>query len=293
MLDIVKRAVTGVGRTRRGAPRGIAFLAGPTGVGKTELAKAVADTLFGNDKKMVRIDMSECQDPIAVDKLIGMPQGIVGNQRGGVLTNQLKDNPYTVVLLDEVEKAHPSVLNLFLQAFDEGWITDGHGRRVYLSDAIVIMTSNVGSEHFRKLRNPLGFLSRDVAVEQVQADIRRDVERRFSPEFLNRIDEVVLFSPLTHDEAREIADHYVAAVKATLTKSGKTLEIDPEAMEMVVAAGYSPAYGARFLKRTIDERIKVPISTMWHEATHFRVRVEDGEVVVAPTVLHVVDREVA
>ena len=138
-------------------PDGVLLFLGPTGVGKTELAKSVAEFLFGDDKKMIRVDMSEYQDgAVAVDKLIGMPRGIVGSERGGVLTNQLKDNPYSVVLLDEVEKASPCMLNLFLQAFDEGWITDGRGKRVYLSDAIVIMTSNIGSEFFRKLTNPLG-----------------------------------------------------------------------------------------------------------------------------------------
>ena len=142
-----------------------------------------------------------------------MPRGIVGSERGGILTNQLKDNPYTVVLLDEVEKASPNLLNLFLQAFDEGWLTDGRGKRVYLSDAVVIMTSNLGSEHFRKLTSPLGFLSRQVGVEQVQGEVMRELERRFSPEFRNRIDEVVLFAPLTHDEVREIAKHYLRRLK--------------------------------------------------------------------------------
>jgi ATP-dependent Clp protease ATP-binding subunit ClpA len=172
------------------------------------------------------------------------------------------------------------VLNLFLQAFDEGWLTDGRGRRVYLSDAIVIMTSNAGSEHYRKMRNPLGFLSSEVAIEQVQADIRREVERRFSPEFLNRIDEVVLFSPLTPEEARAIATQYLSTVSAALGKAGKTLQFDDEALDAIVRQGHSPAYGARFLKRVIDERIKLPVSAKWHDAPHFRVRVEDSEVVV-------------
>jgi ATP-dependent Clp protease ATP-binding subunit ClpA len=228
---------------------------------------------------MIRVDMSECQDPSAVDKLIGMPRGIVGNQRGGVLTNQLRDSPYAVVLLDEVEKAHPSVLNLFLQAFDEGWLTDGHGRRAHLSDAIVIMTSNVGSEHFRKLKNPLGFLSGGLSVSQVHADVRQELERRFALEFLNRIDEVVVFSPLTPAEARTIAVHYLESVRTVLASSGKALEIDDDAIDAIVTIGHSPAYGARRLKRVIDERIKVPISRQWREAC-FRVSVEGGDVVV-------------
>jgi ATP-dependent Clp protease ATP-binding subunit ClpA len=254
---------------------------GPTGVGKTELAKAAAEFLFGDEKKMIRIDMSEYQDGgVSVDKLIGMPRGIVGSQRGGVLTNQLKDNPCSVVLLDEVEKASPALLNVFLQAFDEGWLTDGRGKRVYLSDAIVIMTSNAGSEHFRKLQSPLGFRLGPGAMDEVQSEIARELERRFPPEFRNRIDQVVVFEPLTMEEVRQIAVKYIDELTASLRRWNKMLTVEPDALDRIVAEGYSLAYGARLLKRVVDDQIKLPLSQQWKDANTFRAAVRDGRLVV-------------
>jgi len=161
-------------------------------------------------------------------------------------------------------------------------MTDGRGKRVYLSDAVVIMTSNLGAENFRKLTSPMGFLNRSVGIEQVEGEVMRELERRFPPEFRNRIDEVVLFAPLSHDEVREIGKHYLAKVTVALAKAGKTIHVSDEALEMVVAKGYSIAFGARFLKRFIDEHIKLPISARWKEGSHFEVTVKEGEIAAEP-----------
>jgi len=210
-----------------------------------------------------------------------MPRGIVGSERGGILTNQVRDNPYTVVLLDEVEKAHPNVLNLFLQVFDEGFLTDGRGRKVYFSDTVIIMTSNLGSDEFKRFMKPMGFLVDTQQLETVKKSILKEVENHFSPEFLNRIDDIIVFSPLTREEVKEICRRYLERIRQNLAAQGKTFVVSEEGLELLVEIGFSLKYGARFLKRRIDERVKIPITQHWKEGQEFDVEATGGELAVS------------
>jgi ATP-dependent Clp protease ATP-binding subunit ClpA len=262
-------------------PDGVLLFLGPTGVGKTELGKALSEFLFGDDKKMVRLDMSEYKDStVSVDKLIGMPRGIVGSERGGILSNQVRDNPYTVVLLDEIEKANHYVLNLFLQVFDEGWLTDGRGKRVYFSDTVIIMTSNLGSDEFRRFTKPMGFLDDGHKYDSLKKAILKEVENTFSPEFINRVDDIVVFSPLSKDEVKKITVIYIDKIKDFLISQNKGIKVTDGALDYLVDVGFSPKYGARFLKRTIDEKVKIPLTLCWKDGSEFIIDIRDGDLVV-------------
>jgi ATP-dependent Clp protease ATP-binding subunit ClpA len=257
-------------------PIGSYLFSGPTGVGKTEVARQLASVLGVN---LLRFDMSEYMERHSVSRLIGAPPGYVGFDQGGLLTDGIDQHPYTVLLLDEVEKASPYLLNLFLQAFDEGWLTDGRGKKVYLSDAIIIMTSNLGSENFKKYMKPLGFGQKTTAdVSEIKRSVLQAAETRFSPEFRNRIDEIVVFSPLTQDEVKQIAQLYLSAIQRQMSRQNKRMTITEAAINRVVEQGFSVAYGARFLKRTIDEKVKLPITNLWKAFTSFVVDVVDGEI---------------
>lgn len=234
------------------------FFSGPTGVGKTELAKALAAHFFGSEEAMIRLDMSEFMESHTVSKLIGSPPGYVGYGEGGQLTEAVRRKPYTVLLFDEVEKAHPDVFNLLLQLLDDGRMTDAQGRTVDFKNTLVILTSNIGSRAIEKGGSSLGFElgSDDTHYHRIQSKVQDDLKQFFRPEFLNRLDDIIVFRQLTRDEVTHIADLMIREVELRLIEQGITLEVTDRVKERLVAEGYSPAYGARALRRVITRLLE-------------------------------------
>ena len=254
--DAVRRSRAGLSDPRR--PIGSFIFIGSTGVGKTELAKALAEFLFNDDAMMTRIDMSEYQERHAVSRLIGAPPGYVGYDEGGQLTEAVRRKPYSVVLLDEIEKAHPDVFNILLQVLDDGRLTDNKGRTVDFRNTIIIMTSNLGSgiitERFGSELSGSGELS-EMVVENTRDEVMELMKRTLKPEFLNRIDEVVMFTPLTRRQTLQIVDIQLSAVERMLREVGMELKVTPAAREWLADAGYDPTYGARPVKRAIQTHL--------------------------------------
>jgi ATP-dependent Clp protease ATP-binding subunit ClpB len=267
MEDILKRHVIGqddaiaevaqairlhrTGLADPNKPIGTFLFLGPTGVGKTEVAKILADFLFDDEKKLIRIDMSEYMEKHAVARLIGSPPGYVGYEEGGQLTEAVRRQPYSVILIDEIEKAHPDVFNIFLQILDEGRLTDSQGRTVSFKNCIIIMTSNVGSDII---------LGADEITEKVKQSIEQILRKTFRPEFLNRIDAIVFFRRLTHEDMVKIAENQIKMLHNRLAEQNITLKVTAPVINKVADLGYEPEFGARPLKRAIQKHISVPIS---------------------------------
>lgn len=255
----VRRARAGLKDPKR--PIGSFIFLGPTGVGKTELAKALAEFMFGTEEALIKIDMSEFQERHTTSRLVGSPPGYIGYGEGGQLTDAVRRKPYSVVLFDEIEKAHPDAFNLLLQVLEDGHLTDGKGRRVDFRNTIIIMTSNVGTEHIRRASR-IGFGGN--AAEIDQNDMRRKVEESlrmlFRPEFLNRIDATIIFHPLTTEEIQSITQLMLKRVQTQLDEHQIKLVVQPDALELLARRGYDPAFGARPLRRVITNLIEDPLA---------------------------------
>jgi len=247
IADAVRRSRAGLSDPNR--PDGSFMFMGPTGVGKTELTKALADFLFDTEQAIVRVDMSEFMEKHSVARLIGAPPGYVGYEQGGVLTEAVRRKPYSIILLDEVEKAHPDVFNILLQVLDDGRLTDGQGRTVDFKNTVIVMTSNLGSHLIQE--NP----DKDMSAELVKI-----VGEHFRPEFVNRIDEIVTFNNLEKEQIKGIADIQIQILQSRLEDLDLKLELNDQAMTMIVDKGYDPIFGARPLKRTIQQLLENPLS---------------------------------
>ena len=262
-LEAVSRAVR---RSRAGIrdaarPMGSFIFLGPTGVGKTELARVLASFLFGDENALIRVDMSEYMEKFAVSRMVGAPPGYVGYEEGGQLTEKIRRKPYSVVLLDEIEKAHPDVFNMLLQVLEDGQLTDSYGRKVSFKNAVLIMTSNLGAREIKKGVS-LGFQNNDqlLAFDQMKDKVLSELKKTFNPEFLNRVDEVVVFNSLGRPEMGRIVDILIGQLSLRLKEKNITIGISPQAKELLVARGFDPTYGARPLRRTIQRMVEDPLS---------------------------------
>jgi ATP-dependent Clp protease ATP-binding subunit ClpB len=249
--NAIRRSRAGLADPNR--PNGSFLFLGPTGVGKTELTKALAEYLFDTEDAMVRIDMSEFMEKHSVARLIGAPPGYVGYEEGGYLTEAVRRKPYSVILLDEVEKAHPDVFNVLLQVLDDGRLTDGHGRTVDFRNTVIVMTSNLGTSRIQELTGEQNY-------ERMKAEVLEIVGQHFRPEFINRIDDVVVFHPLEQKHIRKIVDIQLKYLHARLAERDMSLELDDAARDRLAEAGYDPVYGARPLKRAIQQQLENPLA---------------------------------
>jgi len=257
----IRRARAGLKDPRR--PMGSFIFVGPSGVGKTLLSKALAEFMFGDEESLIHLDMSEYMEKHNVSRLVGAPPGYVGYEEGGQLTEQIRRRPYSVVLFDEIEKAHPDVFNMLLQIMEEGRLTDSFGRHVDFRNTVLIMTSNIGADLI-KGGGGFGFAKRDSesSFENIKQVLNKEIERYFRPEFINRLDDVIVFRPLTKDDLVTIVDYEAAKVRQRLEEQGITLEIDEKAKEFLIEKGYNPDYGARPLRRAIGTYVEDPMSEM-------------------------------
>ncbi|MEE4637490.1 MAG: AAA family ATPase, partial [Wenzhouxiangella sp.] len=274
VADAIRRSRAGLADPNR--PNGSFLFLGPTGVGKTELCKSLASFLFDTEEAMVRIDMSEFMEKHAVARLIGAPPGYIGYEEGGYLTETVRRRPYSVILLDEVEKAHPEVFNILLQVLDDGRLTDGHGRTVDFRNTVIVMTSNLGSDRIQELQGQ-GY---DV-MKQAVMDV---VGRHFRPEFINRVDEIVVFHPLDRTQIRAIAAIQIGGLRKRLTERDMSLEISDQALDLLGNIGFDPVYGARPLKRAIQQKLENGLAQRilageFAPGDTIRVDAEQGELV--------------
>jgi ATP-dependent Clp protease ATP-binding subunit ClpC len=259
VAEAIRRARAGIKDPKR--PVGSFIFLGPTGVGKTELARTLAEYLFGDQEAMIRIDMSEFQEAHTVSRLVGAPPGYVGYEEAGQLTEQVRRRPYSVVLFDEIEKAHPDVFNTLLQVLDDGRLTDAKGRTVNFENAVIIMTSNVGSQHLVSTKQ-FGFTSSDgVDFRETERRAREALERAFRPEFLNRVDEIIVFQPLTKEDVLKIVDIMLARLNKHLESQRVSIEVTDAAKEFLAEEGYDPKFGGRPLARAIRRYIENPLSS--------------------------------